>query len=212
MREGLCKIIAITGGSGSGKSTLAALLSQGISEARGPDHVAVLTTDDYYLDQSHRFVEDGGRVNFDHPSSLDFDLLEAHLRELKRGRSIQVPRYDLRSHRRLRETAILHPKEIVLVDGVLILSNERLRPYFDVSIFVDTPEPIRFDRRLKRDVLERGREPAGVRRQFLNQVKPMHDLYVEPSKEHATIVISGDDDHPPFAASIERLISTSILS
>lgn len=182
-------IIGIAGGSGSGKTFFAETLAKKL----GPTNAFVLYQDSYYIDQSHKFDHDGGAVNFDHPDSLDFSLLASHLKMLKEGREIEVPIYDFSKHSRLNQTITRSPLRVVIVDGILILGQPQVRKYFDETIFVKTPEDIRFQRRLTRDVEERGRTPEGVKAQFEKQVKPMHDLFVEPSKKHAHIISSGTD-------------------
>lgn len=181
-------ILGVAGGSGSGKTFFAQALAKKLK-----DKAFVLYQDNYYIDQSHRFDYDGGSVNFDHPDALDFDLMAQHLKELKQGEDIRIPKYDFATHSRLRETIYQPWKKVVIVDGILILTQPKLIELFDESIFVETPEEIRFARRLNRDVVERGRTAEGVKAQFENQVKPMHDLFVEPSKEKATYVSSGVD-------------------
>lgn len=181
-------VIAIAGGSGSGKTTFA----RHLLELLGPDRAAVLAQDNYYIDQSARFDGDGGSVNFDHPESLDFALLAEHLQALRNGSTIEVPQYDFATHSRLPVTLRFEPTPVILLDGTLVLSRTELRPHFSEGVFVEVAEEIRFERRLKRDVKERGRHPDGVRRQFMLQVKPMHDLFVEPSKEHASHIVPGD--------------------
>jgi uridine kinase len=185
-------LIGITGGSGSGKTTLAHLLKDHFQNKLGVS-ISLLTQDHYYIDQSHRFTGDGESVNFDHPSALDWPHMALHLTQLKNGETAQIPIYDFATHKRLKETAPLAASPILLVDGTLILSQPEIRSHFSKTIFVDTPEDIRFSRRLNRDTVERGRTPEGVRKQFLNHVKPMHDLYVEPFKGLATQVISGTE-------------------
>ncbi len=184
-----CTIIGVAGGSGSGKTYFA----RALHERLGPQISAVIYQDNYYIDQSARFDHDGGSVNFDHPDSLDFALLAQHLEQLKRGQTIEIPVYDFVTHSRLNQTISQSPQSVVLVDGILLLSQPHVRQHFDISIFVDTPEQLRFERRLKRDVEERGRTPDGVRRQFEAQVKPMHDQFVQPSLVHARYVISDND-------------------
>lgn len=194
-------ICGICGGSGSGKSTLAAE----IQKILGADQVGILAQDSYYLDQSKRFDGDGGSVNFDHPDSLDFALLAEHLKKLKACESIQVPRYDFKTHSRLKESPLFSPKNIVLVDGTLLLSQPRILEILDLSVFVDTPEPERFERRLKRDTLERGRTAEGVKKQFSLQVKPMHDTYIEPNKNKAQLLVSGLDQVNRCAMKVIKL-------
>lgn len=179
-------IIGVAGGSGSGKTTFARRLA----ELLGSELCTIIGQDSYYIDQSSKFDKDGGSVNFDHPESLDFKLLEEHLISLKNGKSIEVPIYDFATHSRKKETITVTPHPIILVDGILILSQENVRKHFDESIFMDVPEEVRFDRRLKRDVEERGRTAIGVYNQFHKQVKPMHDEFVGPSKQYATKVVT----------------------
>ncbi len=180
--------VGIAGGSGSGKTTLAELLH----EYGGLEHSILLLQDSYYRDQSHLFDEDGGKVNFDHPSSLDFPLLAQHLETLRNGKPIEMPIYDFSTHKRLTRTIPVQPKPLIIVDGILILDSEIVRTKFDHSIFVTAKEETRFKRRLERDVRERGRTPDGVEKQFLKQVKPMHDQFVEPSQKHAHFLANGE--------------------
>ncbi len=184
-----CFIIGVAGGSGSGKT----FFSNKLAEAIGRDHCLVLEQDSYYIDQSHRFDHDGGSVNFDHPSSIDFNLMASHLHELKQGQIIEVPVYNFASHTREVQPVKHLPKKVVIVDGILVLSQPHLRLHFDERVFVETPESIRYERRLNRDIVERGRTKEGVENQFQNQVKPMHDQFVEPSKEFASLVSSGTE-------------------
>jgi uridine kinase len=182
-------IIAVAGGSGSGKTFFAETLTKKL----GPDVAGLIYQDNYYIDQSDRFDGDGGSVNFDHPDALDFELMAAQLAELKEGLDIEIPLYDFATHKRRLQTKTQPAKKVIIVDGILILTQPKLRELFDIAIFVETPEEIRFMRRLKRDVLERGRTEEGVKAQFSKQVKPMHDMFVEPSKVYADIVSSGTD-------------------
>lgn len=180
--------VGIAGGSGSGKTTLAHLLR----DHAGDEHSVLILQDSYYIDQSHLFDEDGGRVNFDHPGSLDFELLARHLSELKAGRAIERPIYDFATHKRLAETVRVEPRPLVIVDGILILDSIPVRETFHFSTFVRATEEVRFARRLERDVRERGRTKDGVEKQFYKQVKPMHDQFVEPSQIHAHYVADGE--------------------
>lgn len=182
-------ILGVAGGSGSGKTFFA----QALAKKLGPEVACLIYQDDYYIDQSHLFDHDGGSVNFDHPEALDFKLMANHLEDLKNGFDIEIPLYDFSTHKRLPRTKLQPAKKVIIVDGILILSQPKLVDIFDSSIFIETPEHIRFNRRLQRDVLERGRTHEGVRSQFENQVKPMHDLFVQPSIKNADIVSSGTD-------------------
>lgn len=181
-------VVGISGGSGSGKTTLA----RGVLKALGSQRATLLYQDSYYVDQSARFKEDGGSVNFDHPDSLEFSLLARHLADLKADRAIESPTYDFVTHKRRVETTPLSPHDVVIVDGTLLLSQAVVRPLLDLAVFVEAPESIRFERRKHRDTTERGRSVEGVTKQFMNHVKPMHDLFVEPSRTHATLVVSGE--------------------
>ena len=178
-------IIGVAGGSGSGKTYFARELHRILGEK----HCSIIYQDNYYIDQSHRFDGDGGSVNFDHPSSLDFDLLAQGLATLKTGKGIEVPLYEFATHKRLSKTINCEPKKIILVDGILILDSAVVRAQLDEAVFFDTPEELRFQRRLDRDVNERGRTPEGVKKQFELQVRPMHDQFVQPSKAHAKTVV-----------------------
>lgn len=182
------KIIGISGGSGSGKTTFSRLLA----EKLGPEACSILAQDSYYIDQSAHFRGDGENVNFDHPSALDFPLLAIHLQALKRGEDVQVPIYDFVTHTRRVETTPFLTKKIVLLDGTLILSQPPIRSLLDISLFIQTSEETRFSRRYHRDLVERGRQPEGIKKQFFRQVKPMHDEFVEPSAQFATSLISGE--------------------
>ncbi len=193
-----CTIIGVAGGSGSGKTYLARILHQKL----GDKVSAIIYQDNYYIDQSARFDHDGGSVNFDHPDSLDFDLLATHLEKLKNGSEIEIPVYDFVTHSRQEETIKQKPQKVILVDGILLLSQPHVRKHFDISIFVDTAEQLRFDRRLKRDVEERGRTPEGVKAQFEKQVKPMHDRFVQPSMDHANHIVT---DYQGFDDLVESL-------
>ncbi len=181
-------IIGIAGGSGSGKTTFAHRLANSL----GDDLCTVIAQDSYYIDQSHLFDHDGGSVNFDHPDALDFALMAGHLNDLRCGKTIHVPVYDFASHKRV-DAQQLDPVQIIFVDGILIFSQPELLDHFDHKLYIDCPEDIRFQRRLHRDVNERGRTEQGVHDQFHKQVKPMHDQFVEPSKNHACDIVNIDN-------------------
>ena len=196
-------IVAIAGGSGSGKTTF----GRALRAALGPAVCVLLEQDAYYRDRHLEFDHDGGAVNFDHPASIEFELLAAHLQLLGEGRATEVPQYDFVTHRRRTETTRVEPRPVVLVDGILLLVPEDVRARFTHKFFIDTPEAIRFARRLKRDTTERGRTEAGVREQFRSQVKPMHDQFVEPTKVFADQIIDGTQ---PFAEVI-ALVARALL-
>ena len=180
-------IVGIAGGSGSGKSTIVAelvdLLGLGIT--------TVIRHDWYYRDLSHLELEERTAVNFDHPFSLDTELLIEHVMTLVSGNSVDTPFYDFSTHTRSSSTIHLEPSRVLILDGILTLAHERLRELMDVRVFVDTDVEKRLDRRLERDSGERGRSPASVIQQFESTVLPMHHKFVEPSREYAEITISG---------------------
>lgn len=182
-------LVGVAGGSGSGKTYFAEALVRELKRLHGESVCEIVLQDNFYIDQSHKFDRDGGAVNFDHPDSIEFSLLAEHLKVLKSGRSTQIPTYDFATHKRKSETIKIEPKKIIIVDGILILNSDVVRVLFDDMVFFQTPEELRYERRLKRDVQERGRTPEGVKAQFLNQVKPMHDQFVEPSKKYANTVV-----------------------
>ncbi len=199
-------ILGVAGGSGSGKTYFAKELQLALGA-----HATIVYQDNFYIDQSHRFDHDGGSVNFDHPESLDLVLLAKCLSELKTGNSTKIPVYDFKTHKRSKVGLHVEATSIIIVDGILIFHPDYLRAQFDEMIFFDTPESLRYERRLERDVNERGRTPDGVRAQFMNQVKPMHDQFVEPSKAHAqTIVKDLGDYHEHFDAFKEKLLKLAI--
>ena len=179
-------IVGVAGGSGSGKTTFANELKKSL----GDSLCDILAQDSYYIDQSDKFDHDGGSVNFDHPDAIDSELLSKHLEALKSMSEINIPIYDFATHKRLQKTTSFKPRKIVLVDGILLYSWPEVTQHFNHKVFVDCPEELRFQRRLKRDVEERGRTPDGVHAQFFKQVKPMHDKFVEPSKKEACDIIT----------------------
>jgi uridine kinase len=180
-----CITIGIAGGSGSGKTTVA----QAILGDSDPQAVAYLAHDGYYKNLTDLARSQREIVNFDHPDSLDTPLLIEHLKELKSGRSIEMPVYDFTTHTRTTATRRVDPHPILLVEGILIFADRSLRELFDIKIFVDTDPDIRFIRRLQRDISERGRTLESVIRQYLTTVRPMHLEFVEPSKRYADVVI-----------------------
>jgi uridine kinase len=177
-------IIGVVGGSGSGKTTVA----RAILEASGVD-AAFLDQDGYYQDLSHLTLDERRAVNFDHPASLDNDLMVAQLDALAAGVAIDKPTYDFVAHTRAAATVRIDPAPIVLVDGILLFTEPRLRERFDIKIFVDVADDIRFIRRMLRDVTERGRTVDDVVRQYLATVRPMHLEFVEPSRRWADVII-----------------------
>ncbi|HEY4320640.1 MAG TPA: uridine kinase [Gemmatimonadales bacterium] len=177
-------IIGVVGGSGSGKTTV----TRGIQRAMDVG-AAFLDQDGYYKDLGHLTLEARKQINFDHPDSIDTDLLVAHLQALAAGEAIDKPTYDFVAHTRAAERIRVEPNPIVLVDGILLFTDKRLRDLFDIKIYVDVADDVRFIRRLERDVVERGRSMQDVIRQYLTTVRPMHLEFVEPSKRHADVIL-----------------------
>ena len=195
-------IIAIAGGSCSGKTRLADHTHQALNENAlvdamlkdgklGDEICTIVRQDNYYLDYGG--VDPKGPLpNFDHPDAFEWDLMRDQLLELKSGKAVEIPTYDFVTHRRAEVTLRIEPKPIVLIEGILLLSQEKLRRVFDKTFFVSCAQDVRLDRRLRRDVKERGRTPESVREQFAKDVAPMHSLFVDPSQKHADVVITQD--------------------
>jgi uridine kinase len=178
-------VIGIAGGSGSGKTTVA----QEILQRVGPDRIAFLQHDAYYKDLSGLPPVQRAEVNFDHPNSLETELLIKHIEQLKRGQAVKVPIYDFATHSRTDKTFVVRPRAVILVEGILIFVESALRNLFDVKLFVDTDSDIRFIRRLQRDISERGRTTESVVKQYIATVRPMHLEFVESSKRYADVII-----------------------
>lgn len=178
-------VIGIAGGSGSGKTTVA----QEILQRVGPERIAFLQHDSYYKDLSGLPPTQRIAVNFDHPHSLETDLLIQHIASLRDGKIVEVPIYDFSTHSRTDQTFTVQPRRVILVEGILIFTESTLRDMFDVKIFVDTDSDIRFIRRLERDIRERDRTTESVIKQYQSTVRPMHMEFVEPSKRYADVII-----------------------
>lgn len=178
-------IIGVAGGTGSGKTTV----SQSILDRVGRDKIAYIQHDSYYKDRSHLPPKERANINFDHPDALETEFLVQHLKELRAGHSVEVPIYDFTTHTRTSQTQRVEPRPIILVEGILIFTDDALRYMMDVKIYVDTDADIRFIRRLKRDITERDRTMPSVIDQYLATVRPMHLEFVEPSKRYADIII-----------------------
>jgi uridine kinase len=178
-------VIGVAGGSGSGKTTVV----RRIVDSLGSEHVTLLDHDRYYRDRNDLRLEERASLNYDHPDSLETDLLVRHVRDLRAGREVQVPRYDFTRHARLPETETVQPRRALIVEGILVFTDAALRELMDIKVFVDTDSDTRFIRRLRRDVAERGRTMESVIDQYQSTVKPMHLEFVEPSKRYADVII-----------------------
>lgn len=197
-------IIGIAGGTGSGKSTF----TNRLKEAFGED-VAVLYHDNYYRAQDEIPFEERKKVNYDHPDAFETELLLKQLRDLKEGKTIRCPVYDYSRHNRSDQTIVVEPRRVILLEGILVLADERLRDLLDIKIYVEADADERILRRVIRDVKERGRDIEGVARQYLTTVKPMHYLYVEPTRAMADIVINSGKN--PVAFDLVRTKIDSLL-
>ena len=178
-------IIGICGGTGSGKTTIA----RSIAETVGRDRVVLVEQDSYYRNFGDLPLDERHQANFDHPDSIDSDMLVNHLIRLKQGLTVEMPVYDMRTHTRTDEIELIEPRAIVVVEGILIFSEPRVLDLIDIRIFVDTPDDVRLMRRLRRDINERGRTFEQTLDQYERTIRPMHFEFVEPSKRHAHIII-----------------------
>ncbi|MCL6631964.1 MAG: uridine kinase [Alicyclobacillus herbarius] len=195
-------ILGIAGGTGSGKSTVA----QAIVKELGVDQVALLPQDAYYLDHPELTFAERSQLNYDHPHSFDTDLLITHLKELRQGHRIEMPVYDFTEHRRRPETQPLDAKPVIILEGIHVLVDERIRAELDIRVFVDTDADVRVLRRVMRDIKERGRTVESVCEQYLSTVKPMHDAFIEPSKRYADLIIpEGGENHIAISLLTSRI-------
>lgn len=192
-------IIGVAGGTGSGKTTLA----RHIANAFG-DRVAVITHDSYYRAQNDKSIEERALQNYDHPDAFETDLLCRHLEMLANGKAVDVPVYDYTIHNRADATVRVEPKPVIVLEGILLFSDEELRNKMDLKIFVDTDADERILRRIMRDTAERGRTLESVIKQYLTTVKPMHDAFVEPFKRYADVIVPGGGDNP---AALDMIIT-----
>lgn len=178
-------IIGIAGGTGSGKTTVA----RAIYDRVGKDRIEWIAHDSYYRDFEGLSAEEKHQINFDHPDSLETELLARHLDVLCKGSSVEVPLYDFAAFARKTETQRVEPRKVIIVEGILVLAEPELRKRIDIKLFVDTPADVRFMRRLVRDIKSRGRSMESVIEQYIHTVRPMHEEFVEPSKRHADLII-----------------------
>lgn len=178
-------VIGIAGGSCSGKTSV----TRAIYDVFREESVVVIEQDFYYKDQSHMTFEERLETNYDHPHAFDTDLLISHIESLLQYKSVEKPVYDYVAHTRAGEVIQVEPKDVIIVEGILVLEDERLRDLMDIKLFVDTDSDLRIIRRLQRDIIERGRTVDSVIDQYLSAVRPMHNMFIEPTKRHADVII-----------------------
>lgn len=184
-----CVIVGIAGASASGKSLIASTIYRELLEKVGDHEIGVITEDSYYKDQSHLSMEERAKTNYDHPNALDHDLLCEHLEKLISGGAVEVPNYSYSEHTRMADSTLLTPKKVIILEGILLLTDPRLRSLMHATIFMDTPLDICLLRRIQRDVEERGRNLHSVLTQYKTTVRPMFKQFIEPSKQHADIIV-----------------------
>ncbi|MGF1554691.1 uridine kinase [Paucihalobacter sp.] len=200
-------IIGIAGGTGCGKTTV---VSQILNELPAGE-VGVISQDSYYKDTSHLSYDERVAINFDHPRSIDFELLEEHLKELKKGRIINQPVYSFVNHNRTSDIIVTHPRKVMIVEGILILTHPELRNMFDIKIYVHADSDERLIRRLKRDINERGRDIDEVLARYQNTLKPMHQQFIEPTKEYADIIIPNNKYNTVAVDIVKTIINERLL-
>ncbi len=195
-------LIGVAGGSNSGKTTIA----ERLAELMNDEHLSLIRLDSYYVERTDEPMEVRVAANYDHPDAFDWQLLNDHLAALTAGASVDVPIYDYATHDRSDQCQVVRPSKVIVVEGILVLWEPRLRERFDLKIFVDTPADLRIIRRLKRDVAERGRTPESVLDQYLATVRPSHELFIEPSKRHADVIVpEGGLNRPALEVLLARV-------
>lgn len=200
-------IIGIAGGTGCGKTTVVNQILDELPEGE----VGVISQDSYYKDTSHLSLDERIKINFDHPRSIDFELLETHLKALKNGEAIDQPVYSFVKHNRTGDTVKTHPRKVMIVEGILILTNPELRSMFDIKIFVHADSDERLIRRLKRDICERGRDLDEVLTRYQNTLKPMHMQFIEPMKEYADIIIPNNKYNTVAVDIVKTIINQRLV-
>ena len=200
-------IIGIAGGTGSGKTTVVNQIIQELPEGE----VCVISQDSYYKDTSHLLFDERTKINFDHPKAIDFDLLVAHLKELKKGNAIEQPTYSFVEHNRTKETITMFPKKVIIVEGILILTHTDIRELFDIKLYVHADSDERLIRRLRRDLSERGRDLDEVLSRYKNTLKPMHQQFIEPTKEFADIIIPNNRYNTVAVDLIRKIINQRLI-
>lgn len=201
-------IIGVAGGSGSGKTTVV----RHIIDTIGEDKILLIQHDSYYRDLKHLSFEERTKQNFDHPSSLETELMIRHLKALTEGYQVEIPIYDFTRHIRKDETRLVDPKKIILVDGILIFTEKELRELMDIKLYVDTDDDIRLLRRIQRDIVERDRELENVLTQYEQHVRPMHLEFVEPTKRYADIIIPRGGENEVALDMVNALIQDRLKS
>lgn len=199
--------IGIAGGTGSGKTTV---VNQILDELQH-DEVDVIYQDSYYKDTSHLNFEERKKINFDHPQSIDFELLVEHLKILKSGKSIEQPTYSFKTHNRTGQTKTTQPRKVMIVEGILILTNPAIREMLDIKIYVQTDSDERLIRRLKRDITERGRNLEDILNRYQNTLKPMHIQFIEPTKEYADIIIPNNKYNNVAVEIVQTIIKERLM-
>ncbi|MDX6018216.1 MULTISPECIES: uridine kinase [Shewanella] len=189
MNSPQCVVIGIAGASASGKSLIAKTIFEELCRDLGTDQIGVINEDAYYRDQSHMSMEERVKTNYDHPKALDHELLSTHLVALKQGQAVDIPCYSYAEHTRTSDTLKMTPKKVIILEGILLLTDPKLRELMDASVFMDTPLDICLLRRLTRDVAERGRTMESVISQYQKTVRPMFLQFIEPSKQYADIIV-----------------------
>ena len=201
-------IIGIAGGTGSGKTTVVNQITEELSTL----DVGVISQDSYYNDLSHLSMEQRRQVNFDHPSAIDFKLLEEHLSMLKAGKEIEQPHYSFVEHNRTGEFTKVTPTKVLIVEGILIMTDSKLRSLYDIKIFVHADSDERLIRRLKRDTKERGRDAEEVLSWYQSNLKPMHDEFIEPTKEFADIIIPNNNYNTVAIDIVKTIINNKLIN
>lgn len=201
-------IIGIGGGTGCGKTTVVNQILNELPEGE----VGVISQDSYYKDTSHLSYDERVQINFDHPRSIDFQLLQQHLINLKKGNTINQPVYSFVKHNRTGDSIITHPRKVMIIEGILILTNPKLRDMFDIKIFVHADSDERLIRRLKRDISERSRDLDEVLTRYQNTLKPMHDQFIEPMKEYADIIIPNNKYNTVAVDIVKTIINDRLIN
>lgn len=200
-------VIGIAGGTGSGKTTV---VHQIMNELPLTE-VGIISQDHYYRENNNLSYEERSKINFDHPRAIDFDLLTEHLKELRAGNAIEQPVYSFVTHNRTDDTILTHPRKVMIVEGILILADPKLRDLFDIKIYVHADSDERLIRRLKRDIAERGRDMDEVLSRYQNTLKPMHQQFIEPTKAYADIIIPNDKYNTVAIDVVRAVINQRIL-